>query len=51
MAKIFASLMQGTEIFLKTVREAECNKVVQHIGINHLVLQEFLDLECASSQS
>jgi hypothetical protein len=51
MAKMFASLMQGTEIFLKTLRESECSKVVQNIGMNHLVPQEFLDLECVRSES
>jgi hypothetical protein len=51
MAKMFASLMQGTEIFLKTAREAGSSKAAQHIGMNYLVPQEFLDPECERSDS
>jgi hypothetical protein len=51
MAKMFESLMQGIDIFLKTVRDAGCDEAAQHIGMNHLVPQEFLELEYASTQS
>jgi hypothetical protein len=51
MAKMFASLMQGTEIFLKTVRGAGRDEAAQHIAMNYLVPQEFLELESASSES
>jgi hypothetical protein len=51
MAKMFTSLKQGITIFLKTVRDAECDEAAQHIRMNHLVPQEFLELEYAGSES
>lgn len=51
MAKMFASLKHGIKIFLKTVRDAECDEAAQQIGMNHLVPQEFLEFECTSSES
>jgi hypothetical protein len=51
MAKMFAPLMQGIKIFLEKVRDAQCDEAAQHIGMNHLVPQEFLELECASNES
>ncbi|GFG35364.1 hypothetical protein Cfor_00914 [Coptotermes formosanus] len=47
--KMFSSLMQGINIFLKTVRDAEDEEAIQHLGRNYLVPQEFLQLEYAGT--
>jgi len=49
-AKMFSSLTQGIDIFVKIVRDAGCDEATEHIGRNHLVPQEFLELECINTQ-
>lgn len=49
-AKMFSSLTQGINIFLKAVRDAGNDEATLYIGKNHLVPQEFLKLECTSTQ-
>jgi hypothetical protein len=49
-AKMFSPLMQGINIFLSTVRDVGNEEAIQHVGRNHLVPQEFLKLECTTTQ-
>jgi hypothetical protein len=49
-AKMLSPLMQGINIFLKIVRDAGNDEATLHIGKNHLVPQEFLELEYTTTQ-